>query len=174
MKSFVLLLLLPLLAIVRAKDTSQCNKHRAEFNDCTLKAHATYADAIKKGDDGRPDFAARKACNYLEDAIEECSKHLTKDECNSEEEVTEMKDGQIKRILGQLKSSVAEWDSCKCPTVKAHIDRLKKAEGVETEEKKCPEPEAEPEAGGAMMTGTSSLLAITITSVLAIFRLSHL
>ena len=23
-----------------------------------------------KGDDGRPDFAARKACNYLQDSVE--------------------------------------------------------------------------------------------------------
>ena len=34
------------------------------------RAHGSYAEAMKKGDDGRPDFAARKACNYLEDAIE--------------------------------------------------------------------------------------------------------
>ena len=34
------------------------------------RAHATYAEAMLKGDDGRPDFEARKACNYLEDAIE--------------------------------------------------------------------------------------------------------
>ena len=34
------------------------------------RAHGSYAEAMKKGGDGRPDFAARKACNYLEDAIE--------------------------------------------------------------------------------------------------------
>jgi len=174
MKSFVLLLLIPLLALVSGdKDVQQCNEARAEFNDCTKNAHATYVEAMAQKEDGRPDFRARKSCNYLEDAIEKCSKHLTEHDCNSEEEVTAMKDDQIKRILTTLESSVAEWDSCKCPTVKAHIDRLKKAEGVETEEKECPEPEAEPEAGGAMMTGTgtSCLLVITITSVLTIFRL---
>ena len=38
MKSFVLLLLLPLLAFVRGnKDIEQCNKVRIEFNDCTNK-----------------------------------------------------------------------------------------------------------------------------------------
>ena len=100
-----------------------------------------------------------------------------------------MKDDQIKRILIQLESSVEEWDSCKCPTVKwvnshtlskslldnsrAHIDRVKKAEGVETEEKECPEPEPETGAAMKMTTSTSSLL--TITTFLAIFfKLSHL
>ena len=34
------------------------------------RAHETYLEEMKKKEDGRPDFAARKACNYLEDAIE--------------------------------------------------------------------------------------------------------
>ena len=38
MKSFVLLLLIPLLALVSGdKDVQQCNEARAEFNDCTKK-----------------------------------------------------------------------------------------------------------------------------------------
>ena len=41
------------------------------------RAHGRYAEAMKKGDDGRPDFAARKACNYLEDAIEVNVTYLT-------------------------------------------------------------------------------------------------
>jgi len=94
---------------------------------------------------------------------------LMNHECNSEEEVTAQKDEQLKRVLEQLNSSIAEWDSCKCPTVKAHIDRVKKAEGVETEEKKCPEPEA----GGAMMTKGNSLLTITVATFLAML-VSHL
>ena len=35
-----------------------------------FRAHRTYTLAIKKGEDGKPDFAARKSCNYLEDAVE--------------------------------------------------------------------------------------------------------
>ena len=30
----------------------------------------TYVAAVNKGGDGRPDFHARKACNYAEDAIQ--------------------------------------------------------------------------------------------------------
>ena len=72
---------------------------------------------------------------------------------------------------------VSQFTSCKISLLdksRAHIDRVKKAEGVETDEKECPEPE--PETGGAMnmmTTSTSSLL--TITTFLAIFfKLSHL
>ena len=39
--------------------------------ECFLcRAHETYKAAVEKGDDGRPDFMARKSCNYLDDAIE--------------------------------------------------------------------------------------------------------
>jgi len=171
MKSFELLLLLPLLALVRGdKDVAECNKVTKEFNDCTKEAHATYAEAMKKKEDGRPDFAARKACNYLEDAIENCSQHLTgpDHQCKTEEEVTAMKDEQIKKVLVHVDSSIADWDSCKCPTVKAHIDRVKKAEGVETEGKECPE------TAGAMMATSTSIFTFTFTTFLAIFRLSHI
>ena len=39
-------------------------------------------------------------------------------ECETKEKVTVMKDEQIKGILAQLKTSIAEWDSDKCPAVK--------------------------------------------------------
>ena len=34
------------------------------------RAHDTFKEQIAIGKDGRPDFAARKACNYMETAIQ--------------------------------------------------------------------------------------------------------
>ena len=34
------------------------------------RAHETFKEQIAIGKDGRPDFAARKACNYMETAIQ--------------------------------------------------------------------------------------------------------
>ena len=34
------------------------------------RAHETFKEQISIGSDGRPDFAARKACNYMESAIQ--------------------------------------------------------------------------------------------------------
>ena len=82
----------------------------------------------------------------------------------------------ICRRMGLVQVShcqVSPFPSCKLSLFdnsRAHIDRVKKAEGVETEEKECPEPEA----GGAMMATSTSLLTITFTTFLAIFRLTHL
>ena len=46
--------------------------YKIAFFYCALpRAHETYASAMAGGDDGRkPDFVARKSCNYLEDAVE--------------------------------------------------------------------------------------------------------
>ena len=35
-----------------------------------IRAHMNYVAAVNKGGDGRPDFHARKACNYAEEAIQ--------------------------------------------------------------------------------------------------------
>ena len=75
-------------------------------------------------------------------SLQNCSNHLMDHACNSEEEVllllllsetlsaadqkknqltpqvTAVKDEKIKRILEKVHSSIAKWDSCKCPTVK--------------------------------------------------------
>ena len=73
--------------------------------------------AFVAGDDGRPNWMARKACNYMTDAVETCGDLLI-GECNSEEEVTAAKDHQLTGILHQLQSSIQEWDSDKCPPVR--------------------------------------------------------
>ena len=35
-----------------------------------IRAYQVYKTAMAQGEDGRPDFAARKACNYLQDSVE--------------------------------------------------------------------------------------------------------
>jgi len=145
-----LVLLLPLLAGVVQSD--QCADVKKTFNDCTRAAHQTYVEAMAKKEDGRPDFRARKTCNYLTDAVETCGNGLMEHDCNTAEEVTAMKDGQISKVLERIGSTVAEFDSCKCPPVKAHVNRVKSAEGVDAPAE-CPEP-TEPATDGA-----SSVLA---------------
>jgi len=141
----VLALVVSLVVLVQGNNVEKikrCKKKTDDFNNCTRKAHEKYAKAINAGTDGRPDFQARKSCNYLTDAVEECGNNLV-GECNTEKEVTEMKDGQIVQILKILESSVKAWDSNKCPPVKAHIDRLKAAEEPN------PEPSGQPEQEGS-------------------------
>ena len=60
---------------------------------------------------------ARKSCNYMTAAVEDCGNQLI-GECNTAEEVTTMKDHQLKGILQQLKTTVDNWDSSTCPAIK--------------------------------------------------------
>jgi len=116
---------------------SDCNAVRGEHQRCIKQAHTTYTSAFRSGSDGRGSFNARKTCNYMTAALEVCPEKLKKDGCASDQEVIAMKDMQMKLILKTVKSSVAEWDSCKCPPIKAHLDRMKAKEGAEVEEE-CP------------------------------------
>merc|ERR1739848_214583 len=117
-----------------------CEEKVEEFETCRSGAHEEYAAAIGAGDDGRPDWFARKACNYITGAVEECAEGLV-GECNTEEEVNNLKDEQIEGILEQLSKSVKEWDSEKCPPIKAYLERKSAAEDVEETPEGVPESE---------------------------------
>eukprot|EP00091_Calanus_sinicus_P010705 TRINITY_DN2469_c0_g1_i4.p1 TRINITY_DN2469_c0_g1~~TRINITY_DN2469_c0_g1_i4.p1 ORF type:complete len:177 (+),score=51.30 TRINITY_DN2469_c0_g1_i4:162-692(+) len=124
---------------VRARrDTAACQKVHDEFVKCTQKAYADYQTDYAKGEDGKPDWAARKSCNYMTAAVEDCGNKLV-GECKTEEEVTARKDEQLKNVLVKLKSSIAAWDSDKCPAIKAHVERMKAAEAGDAP---APAPEA--------------------------------
>jgi len=107
-----------------------CDDKNEELEACRLGAYEEYKEAFAAGDDGRPDWLARKSCNYMTKTIEECSEGMV-GECMTEEEVNEMKDHQLKGILEQLSATINEWDSQKCPAMKAHLDRTNAAEEEE-------------------------------------------
>merc|ERR1711942_12639 len=111
-----------------------CDDKTEELEACRLGAYEEYKEAFAAGDDGRPDWLARKSCNYMTKTIEECSEGMV-GECMTEEEVNEMKDHELKGILEQLSATINEWDSQKCPAMKAHLDRTNAAE----EEEETPE-----------------------------------
>jgi len=161
-----LLILFPL-SVVGIYSDDNCESVRADFQACTQQAYATYTAAYRGGGDGRDSFSARKTCNYMTDALEVCPEKLRKDGCTSDEGVLAMKDGQMHSILKMVKSSVAEWDSCKCPPIKAHLDRMKAKAGAKVAEE-CPTLVQEQQVAGneefdlsfgGVLVATSVLLA---------------
>jgi len=115
---------------MRGEEEKSCSQVTTDYNKCTKEALKDHMAAIGRGYDGRPDWVARKTCNYMTAAVEDCTMILI-GPCNTEEEVTRMKDYQFQGILNQLATNVEEWDSAKCPAVKAHVDRQGQvAEGV--------------------------------------------
>jgi len=167
-----LLILLPLL-VVGVYSDDNCKSVRADFQACTQQAYATYSAAYRGGGDGRDSFSARKTCNYMTDALEVCPEKLRKDGCFSDEEVLAMKDRQMHSILKQVKSSVAEWDSCKCPPIKAHLDRMKAKAGAKVAEE-CPTLVQEQQVAGNEEFDLSFGGVLVATSVLLAKPLSFL
>merc|ERR1712179_641766 len=107
-----------------------CDEQQEEVQKCQKVAYQEYMTAFVAGDDGRPDWMARKACNYITATIEDCTNQLVGD-CATEEEVNDMKDGQMEGLLKQLSETIQEWDSEKCPAIKAYMDRNPAAEDEE-------------------------------------------
>lgn len=114
-----------------------------EVEQCSTLAHTTYTAAWARGDDGtKTDFYARKSCNYLTEAIEDCS-NILKD-CMDEEQLDSYKDKQYKGALANVEANIESWDSTKCPAVQRHNDRLNAAEAEKgTEDENTPDKTAE-------------------------------
>jgi len=106
--------------VSEAEEEKVCSPE--EFRACTQEAYKVYKAALTAGPDGRPDWMARKACNYMTTAVDECG-NLLIGTCNTEEEVVVMKDSQYQGILNQLAEQVKEWDSDKCPVIQAYVER---------------------------------------------------
>merc|ERR1712172_201778 len=107
------------------RQAGECEEATDSFDECTNAAYDDYKAAFEAGDDGKPDWMARKACNYMTAAVEECGDELIGD-CYSEEDVINMKDHQLKNVLEVLEKSVEEWDTDKCEAVRAHVERVKR------------------------------------------------
>merc|ERR1711970_533441 len=59
------------------RDTQQCKEAMADFEVCTKTAYGDYQKAFQKGDDKKkPDWLARKSCNYLTQSVEPCGNQL--------------------------------------------------------------------------------------------------
>ena len=115
-----LLLLLPfIITEVISGDTNSILLNE-QFNNCTRGHYKTYVEAMKKAD-GKPDLRARKSCNYIT-SLENCADKLMENG-SPKEEVTRLRDFHIGNIIRDLNTTVEGWDSCKCPPVKAHINR---------------------------------------------------
>merc|ERR1712142_1303500 len=105
-------------------ETEECTKAKAEFEVCKNRAYQDFTKAFLKGDDKKkPDWLARKSCNYLTESSETCGQSLV-GVCYSQVEVNKQKDEQLKDALAQVKENIPSWNTDKCPAMKAHLDRL--------------------------------------------------
>jgi len=117
------LLICPGVRGIRVKRT-ECRTVMEQYNQCAQRSYLAYQSAFVLGDDGRPDWLARKSCNYITTSLDVCPDHLRAGGCKTEEEVTQMKDALMEQTLKQVMNTVESWDSQKCPAVRAYMVRL--------------------------------------------------
>jgi len=88
-----------------------------------MSAYGVYQSAMIARPDDRPDWRARKTCNYITTAIEDCANKMI-GECYTEEEVAIIIDQEIPQMMEQLSTSVKEWNSELCPVIEDYLDRI--------------------------------------------------
>merc|ERR1711872_281679 len=148
----ILSVIVGLIAGVIGDGGEDCKTKTAEFEACKKQAYATYKEAIARGNDKRPDWMARKSCNYITDSIDKCGNILVG--CQTQAEVDQEKDKQLKDSLAQVKEHVPAWDSTKCPAVKAHEERVKAAAeaAAQAAAQQNAEPESDPTGSATSLT----------------------
>jgi len=165
----------------QAEFVSRCRQLRLDFEACAKQAHRDYSQAVVAGDDGREAFSARKACNYITQSLDVCGNMLI-GECNTEEKVLEMKDNQLENFLRKLNENLDDWESEKCPTVKAYLERKRAREGgddvIAPQEHNPPvaesESEPEPEEAGQAVTIEEQMSSLRNETQLKKEKLTHL
>merc|ERR1711875_98515 len=137
-----------------------CERTHQEYEDCRMSAYGVYQSAMIARPDDRPDWRARKTCNYITTAIEDCANKMI-GECYTEEEVNDIIDQEIPQMMQQLSTSVKEWNSELCPVIEDHLDRMNSIPNITDEEKEGDgetggggETEGEKEVGGETEGGT--------------------
>merc|ERR1712126_76402 len=156
----ILLVTVGLIAGVIGVGVEECNKKSAEAEACRTQAYATFKEAIERGTDKRPDWMARKSCNYLTDIIDKCGNILVG--CKTQAEVDQEKDEQLKENLANVKEKLLTWDSTKCPAIKAHEERVKAAAAASAQQNAEPQPDPT----GSAKTLTVSVLFILVVAML--------
>merc|ERR1711872_23355 len=160
----ILLMTVGLIAGVIGDGGEDCKKKTTEFEACRTQAYATFQEAIKRGNDKRPDWLARKSCNYLTDIVDKCGNILVG--CQTQAEVDQEKDEQLKDSLAHVEKNVPNWDSTKCPATKAHEERVKAA--AEAAATAASQQNAEPESDP---TGSATTLTVSVLSTLVLTML---
>jgi len=154
----ILLVTVGLIAGVIGDGKEDCTEKSADAEACRTQAYATFQEAIKRGNDKRPDWLARKSCNYLTDIVDKCGNILVG--CKTQAEVDQEKDRQLKENLANVKEKLLTWDSTKCPAIKAHEERVKAAAAA----KQNAEPQPDP-------TGSATTLTVSVLSTLVVAML---
>jgi len=109
----------------RVKRSSQCVSLQKESTKCMEDATIEYMTYMMGEGDSRPDFHARKTCNFVTAAAEDCVTKLM-ETCKppgGDQAFIKAKDESIKNLLKVADEQDINFDPQKCPITKEYVDR---------------------------------------------------
>merc|ERR1711892_97605 len=110
----------------RMKRSSRCVSLQKESTKCVEDATSKYMTEMMGEEDSRPDFHARKTCNFVTSSLQDCLTTLM-ETCippGGDEAMTQAKDKSIKDMLKTAEELEINFDPQKCPITKDYVDRL--------------------------------------------------
>merc|ERR1739838_747864 len=109
----------------RVKRSSRCVSLQKESTQCVEDATIEYMTYMMGEEDSRPDFHARKTCNFVTAAAEDCVTKLM-ETCKppgGDQAFIKAKDESIKNLLKVADEQDINFDPQKCPITKEYVDR---------------------------------------------------
>merc|ERR1712106_464943 len=109
----------------RVKRSSQCVSLQKESTKCMEDATIEYMTYMMGEEDSRPDFHARKTCNFVTAAAEDCVTKLM-ETCKppgGDQAFIKAKDESIMNLLEVADEQDINFDPQKCPITKEYVDR---------------------------------------------------
>merc|ERR1739838_857881 len=109
----------------RVKRSSQCVSLQKESTKCMEDATIEYMTYMMGEGDSRPDFHARKTCNFVTAAAEDCVTKLM-ETCKppgGDQAFTKAKDESIKNLLEVADEEDINFDPEKCPIARDDLRR---------------------------------------------------
>jgi len=111
-------------AAASSSNDDVCAPEKINHITCSKKAMKDFMSALLFSRyDGRPNFKERKLCNFVTDSMS-CVK-LLQGQCFSEEDIA--RKGFYYMMDESFARDYSGWDTDKCPAVKEHLARWKKA-----------------------------------------------
>jgi len=99
----------------------ECAAKIEAVHECKADAWEIMEEAFVKGDDGRPDFAERKYCNYMTTTYENCTNIIH--DCFPQEEINFWIDNDLSNYMDGIEEIYTNWDSQKCPPFRNMLER---------------------------------------------------
>jgi len=153
------------LALKNTKPALDCEAAIEEMHSCQEDA-AEDATITNMAGDGRPDYAERKACNWVTQHYQHCMVKLVENRCFTMDELHQMFDEDYTSFMAEIVEALPDFDRRKCPITSESLTSWNSSPRTTTRSPPgAPTTPHTPSGATSWMTGS---LVVSFTSLLYI------